>query len=323
MPATFLQGTGEDVQEGGLNACIVIAGPTASGKTGFAVALATALSGEIVNADAMQVYRGMDVGTAKPDEAEKKGIAHHLLDVVDPDQPFNAAMYRRMALPVMADILSRGKTCFVVGGTGLYIRALLGGLMDTPPSDPDLRATLRAECEALGPSRLHERLAHFDPVYARQIHPNDRVRIIRGLEIIALTGQSPALLMKRHRFGDRALRSLRLCLDVDRETLYDRINRRADAMVEKGLIQETRGLLDRGYPSDLKPMKAIGYRHMVRYLKGDWPLEEAVLKLKRDTRRYAKRQLTWLRSESDAVWIAPDETERALGKIRGFLNETP
>jgi tRNA dimethylallyltransferase len=306
-----------------LNACIVIAGPTASGKTGFAVALATALSGEIVNADAMQVYRGMDVGTAKPDEAEKMGIVHHLLDVVDPDQPFNAAIYRRMALPVVEDIIRRGNACFVVGGTGLYIRALLSGLMDVPPSDPDLRATLRAECEAVGPSRLHERLAQFDPVYAQQVHPNDRVRIIRGLEIIALTGTSPATLIKRHRFKDRSMRALKLCLDVDRKTLYDRINRRADVMVEKGLIHETKRLLDRGYSSDLKPMKAIGYRHMLRYLKGDWPLEEAVLKLKRDTRRYAKRQLTWLRSEPDAVWIAPDETERALGKITGFLTETP
>lgn len=303
-------------------ACIVIAGPTASGKTGFAVQMAMVLSGEIVNADAMQVYRGMDVGTAKPDEGEKRGIPHHLLDVVDPDEPFNAAVYRRLALPVVEALASRNTPCLVVGGTGLYIRSLLGGLMDAPPSDPRLRTQFHAEWETFGPPKLHQRLTDLDPVYARQVHPNDRVRIIRALEIIALTGRSPAMLMSRHRFRDSSLRSLKLCLDMDRKTVYDRINQRAEVMVEKGLVQETRALLDQGYSPDLKPMKAIGYRHMVRCLMGDWSLDEAVEKLKRDTRRYAKRQMTWLKKEADMVWIAPDRMNPAIEKARSFLNET-
>jgi len=302
--------------------CIVVAGPTATGKTAFAVELARRLSGEIVNADSMQVYRGMDVGTAKPDHAERKGIPHHLLDVAAPDEPFNAALYRRLAMPVIMDICSRGKACFVVGGTGLYIRALLGGLMTAPPSDAGLRARLRAQCDALGTSRLHHRLVRLDPAYAQKVHPNDRVRIIRGLEIIQLTGQVPSQLMEDHGFTDQTVKCLKICLHVDRNRLYDRINARTETMVEKGLIRETKALLKEGYSPDLKPMKAIGYRHMIRYLNGTWTLEQATERLKRDTRRYAKRQLTWFRAEPDMIWLTPDAMGAALTRITSFLVET-
>ncbi|MFO7985869.1 MAG: tRNA (adenosine(37)-N6)-dimethylallyltransferase MiaA [Desulfatiglandaceae bacterium] len=302
--------------------CIVIAGPTASGKTAFAVELARHLSGEIVNADSMQIYRGMDVGTAKPDDAEKQGVPHHLLDVVAPDEPFNAAVYRRLAFPVVMDICSRKKSCLVVGGTGLYIKALLGGLMTAPSSDSGLRDRLRAECDALGTSHLHARLARLDPAYAQNVHPNDRVRIIRGLEIIQLTGQIPSQLMQTHGFTDRTLKCLKIGLHVDRKLLYDRIDKRTEDMVEKGLVQETQALLKKGYSPDLKSMKAIGYRHMIRYLKGTCTLGEATERLKRDTRRYAKRQMTWFRADPDTIWMAPDAIETALTRIKAFLSET-
>jgi len=300
---------------------IVIAGPTASGKTTLAVDLAHALSGEIVNADAMQVYRSMDIGTAKPTHEEQRGIPHHMLDVVNPDEDCNAAIYRRMALPIVNEICSKGKTCLVVGGTGLYIRGLIGGLMESPPSDPELRERLRMECKIHGTVKLHEKLEALDPERAESIHPNDGVRIIRAIEINYLSDLRSSDLIKRHGFRERSLNALKLCLNVDREDLYHRINERSVNMADKGLIEETRALLESGYSPDLKSMKAIGYRHMIRYLKGEWSLEETITKLKRDTRRYAKRQLTWFKAEPNVIWVDPKDTDMVIKKIRLFLSE--
>jgi tRNA dimethylallyltransferase len=300
---------------------VVIAGPTASGKSGFAVSLARSLSGEIVNADSMQVYQGMNIGTAKPTLEEQKEIPHHLLDIVRPDEPFNAAIYRTKALSAVTDICSRGKACLVVGGTGLYIRALVGGLMKAPPSDPALREALCKECDTDGPSRLHERLKGLDLQCAAAIHPNDRIRIIRALEIIHISNRLSSDLMKGHGFKEPSLDALKICLNVDRETLYHRINERTMKMVDMGLLKETRHLLNQGYSPDLRSMKAIGYRHMVRHLKGEWSFEEAVHTLKRDTRRYAKRQFTWFRAESDVIWIDPAGIDMVLKKIESFLSE--
>ena len=301
---------------------VIISGPTASGKTSLGVDLALAFNGEIINADSMQVYRGMDVGTAKPTPEDQKGIPHHLLDVVEPDEDFNAAAYRLMSLPVITEIGSRGKSCFVVGGTGLYIKGLLDGLFECPPADMELRESLRRECESLGPEILHERLNNLDPESANKIHPNDRVRIMRALEIIHLTNRRPSDLTREHAFGDRTLNALKLCLKVDREELYNRIDKRSVAMVEAGLVQETEGLLRKGYSPDLKPMKAIGYRHMIAYLKGDWSLDEAISELQKDTRRYAKRQLTWFRADPEVTWIEPENFDLVLEKVKGFLLET-
>ncbi|MBC8421179.1 MAG: tRNA (adenosine(37)-N6)-dimethylallyltransferase MiaA [Proteobacteria bacterium] len=298
---------------------IVIAGPTASGKTAFAVDLALSLSGEIVNADSMQVYRGMDIGTAKPTREEQKGIPHYLLNIVNPDEVFNAAIYRRMALPIVNDICSRGKVCLVVGGTGLYIRGLLGGLMKSPPSDPELREKLNMECDIHGTVKLHEELKRLDPECAEGIHPNDRVRLIRALEIIRISKHRSSDLMKRHGFSERSLNALKICLNVDREELYRRIDRRSVMMAEKGLMEETRNLMNKGYSANLKPMKAIGYRHMVRYLQGECSLEETIGSLKRDTRKYAKRQLTWFRAEPDVLWVDPDNINMVLNRISLFL----
>jgi tRNA dimethylallyltransferase len=301
---------------------VVITGPTASGKTHLAVELARVLDGEIVNADSMQVYKGMDVGTAKLRPEEQKGVPHHLFDVVNPDEEFNASIYRQRALPVIRDIVSRGKACFVAGGTGLYIRSLLSGLFDCPPVDREFREALEYEWEMYGAGYLYERLERLDPEAANKIHPNDRIRVVRALEIIHLANRRVSDLRKEHSFGDRPLNALKLCLEVEREKLYRRIKERSMAMVETGLVQETQDLLKRGYSPELKPMNAIGYRHIVKYLKGDWSLEEASLNLQRDTRRYAKRQLTWFRKEPGFTWVDPEDFEFILEKIRNFLCES-
>jgi len=301
---------------------VVISGPTASGKTSLGVDLALALNGEIISADSMQVYRGMDVGTAKPTPEEQKGVPHYLLDVVDPDEEFNAATYNSMAFPKITEIGSRGSSCFVVGGTGLYIKGLLDGLFESPPADMELRESLRRECASSGSAVLHERLANLDPESAHKIHPNDRVRIIRALEIIDLTNRRFSDLTRAHAFGGRTLNALKLCLKVDREELYDRIDKRSLSMVENGLVDETESLLRKGYSPDLKPMKAIGYRHMITYLKGDWSLDEAINELQKDTRRYAKRQLTWFRADPEVTWIEPGNFHVVLEKVKDFLLET-
>ena len=297
---------------------VVIVGPTASGKSRLSVELALALGGEIINADSMQVYRYMDIGTAKPTFEQQKGIPHHLLGVVDPEEQFNAAIYRSMAFPLVTDIGVRGKTCFVVGGTGLYIKSLLDGLFQCPSADLELRESLRNECEVYGLVQLYERLKQLDPEAARKIHPNDRVRITRALEIIHMTNNRPSDLSRQHGFRNRALNALKLCLEVERKQLYHRINERSVAMIEAGLADETEGLLSRGYSPDLKPMKAIGYRHMVKYLKGDWSLAEAIYNLQRDTRRYAKRQLTWFRADPEFYWVSPEDFNLILDKIKEF-----
>ena len=301
---------------------IVIAGPTASGKSSLSVNLASATGGEIVNADSMQVYRGMDIGTAKPTREERKGIPHHLLDIVEPDEEFNAAIYRSTALEAIDDIIRRDRTCLITGGTGLYIKALLGGLVHCPPVDEGLRASLREELSQYGPEGLYKRLMNLDPDSAKKIHPNDGIRITRALEIISLTDTLPSDLNRGHGFGENALHVLKIYLEVDREELYKRIDERTEAMVESGLVEETRDLLEKGYSPDLKSMNAIGYRHMVNFLKGKWSFEEACRLLKRDTRRYAKRQMTWFRADSDAVWIPPDKFNTIFNKIKAFLHET-
>ncbi len=297
---------------------VVIAGPTASGKSRLSVELALALGGEIINADSMQVYRGMDIGTAKPTFEQQKGIPHHLVDVVDPEEEFNAAIYRSMSFPLVTDIGIRGKICFVVGGTGLYIKSLLDGLFQCPSVDLGLRESLRSECEVYGPVLLHERLKQLDSEAARKIHPNDRVRITRALEIIHLTKEHPSDLIRQHGFRDRTLDALKICLEVERKQLYHHINERSVAMVEAGLAEETENLLSKGYSPDLKPMKAIGYRHMVKYLNGAWSLAEAIHNLQRDTRRYAKRQITWFRADQEFSWVSPEDFSLVLDKIREF-----
>jgi len=298
---------------------IIIAGPTATGKTSLAVELAQEFNGEIINADSMQVYRYMDIGTAKPNITERRGIVHHLIDVADPDDDFNAAKYRELAVPLIGEIVNREKTCFLVGGTGLYIKTLLGGLMDCPRPDPEIREKLVDECRRKGAPFMHKRLGLLDPDSAARIHPNDRTRVIRALEIISLTKRPHSSMIMEHGFKERPYLTLKICLHMERNRLYERINERSRRMVEAGLIDETKGLLERGYSPELKSMNSLGYRHAVSFLRREYTLEEMISKLTQDTRRYAKRQMTWFRADRDMIPLEPNKTGFIKLKIREFI----
>ncbi len=283
---------------------VIIQGPTASGKSDLAVRLAERFSGEVINADSMQVYRGMDIGTAKPSLEMRERIAHHLLDMVDPDQPFSAADFRREAERAVLEIHGRGKKVFIVGGTGLYIKALTKGLIDSPGGNEALREEMKETARHLGNLELYERLFRVDPDTANKLHPNDLVRIIRALEVYEMTGRSISELRDRHRFSDnRGSRCLKLGIMMDRPELYRRIEERVDRMMELGLAGEVRNLLSRGFSRDLKPMRSLGYSQMCSFLAGELSLEDAVNLIKRDTRRYSKRQMTWFRKDDEIKWF--------------------
>ena len=299
---------------------IVIAGPTGAGKTDLAVRLARPRGGEIISADSMQVYRHMDIGTAKPSPEERRQVRHHLIDVVAPDAPFSAAKFVRHARLIIQDLHLSKKPVFVVGGTGLYLRALLGGLFDGPDANESLRAFYRAEQARYGKTYLHEKLKRVDEKAAARIQPNDTVRIIRALEVLEASGQSITEKQEAHRFGDQPYEAMRVGLALERDALYEKIDRRADRMIEEGLVGEVQGLLDRGYGASLKPMQSLGYRHMVRHLRGDFDLSEALRLLKRDTRHYAKRQMTWFGADRDMMWFHPGDLDALHEKVDAFLS---
>lgn len=298
---------------------VVICGPTAAGKTALAIDLARSFGGEIIGADSMQIYRQMDIGTAKPTPEERSLVPHHMIDVCDPDAVFDAAQYARMAREVAARLLEKGVLPFVVGGTGLYLRAFLYGLFEEGGADPGLRERLRAEAEERGTGALLDRLGRIDPETAARLHPNDTYRIIRALEVHALTGETMAEHRAAHRFRDAPYRSLQLGLELPREILYDRIDRRVDLMIGAGFVEEVRGLLDRGYPETLKSMQSIGYRHLADALGGRVSMAEALDTLKRDTRRYAKRQMTWFRAVPGIRWVSPGAVDDCRLRIASFL----
>ncbi len=298
---------------------IIISGPTCVGKTSTAIELAGIFNGEIIGADSMQVYRYMDIGTAKPTRAERAAVAHYLVDVADPDEPFDAARFSGMAAAAIEDMHTRGKVPFVVGGTGLYIKALLYGLSRARPADPKLLERLKEEAEEKGSDFLHSRLEKTDPVTAEKIHPNDTFRIIRALEIFEKTGKPISNFNKEHGFREERFNTLKFCLNTDRDILYERINKRVDVMAEQGLADEVKGLFSKGYSRELKPMRSIGYRHMAEYLSGEIDWEEMLETLKRDTRRYAKRQLTWFRADPDIKWVGPGQESDMQAAIKSFL----
>jgi len=308
--------------EDGRPRVIVICGPTAAGKTAAGIEVARAVNGEIVGADSMQVYRYMDVGTAKPTAMEQAAVRHHLIDVVDPDEPFDAAAYLTLGRQALTELFRRGKTPVVVGGTGLYIKALLYGLFRSDARDPAVRARLRAEAEAQGTVALHNRLAQCDPQTAGRLHPNDAVRIQRALEVFEVTGRPISALQREHRFGDTPFHALKMGLSLDRETLYRRIDCRVEAMIAAGLEEEVRTLLARGYGPHLKPMQSIGYSHMLAFIAGAVSRADCIRTLQRDTRRFAKRQLTWFRADPDIRWMPPDRMTDLIRKAKQFLDLT-
>ena len=301
---------------------LAVVGPTASGKTALAIALAEALDGEVICCDSMQIYREMSIGTAKPTAEEQRGVVHHLFDIKNPDEPFSAMEYVTLAEAAVADILSRGKLPVFCGGTGLYLDAFLrGGMPDTPGADPALRAELAAFAEAHGAEALHAQLAAVDPESAESAHPNNLRRVIRALEIYRLTGVPKSEWDKRSKELPTRYNAAVLGLVFeDRALLYDRIERRVDIMLQDGLLEETRALSDAGvFERSPTAAAAIGYKELLPFLRGECTLEEAVTELKTATRRYAKRQLTWFGAKGYVRPLVMDEAN-SMRKSEQIVN---
>ena len=298
---------------------IIICGPTGIGKTSVAIKLAHHFKGHIIGADSMQIYKYMDIGTAKPTADEQARVVHHMIDIVAPDEPFDAARYAERARRIIAELSEQHILPFVVGGTGLYIKALLHGLFDGDAFDPQIRAKLKAEAETHGIEYLHRRLRHLDPETANRLHPNDTYRILRALEVVQISGQAISQHQRDHAFAEQPFDALKIGLNMPRERLYERINQRVDAMLTAGLLSEVKDLLQKGYAGDLKAMLAIGYRHMVDAIQGRSTLAECTRTLKRDHRRYAKRQLTWFNAEADIIWQAPEQIEEMIRLVNKFI----
>jgi len=297
---------------------VVITGATGVGKTQLALDLAQIFGGEIVSADSMQVYRYMDIGTAKPGLEERKRVAHHLIDVVDPDEAFNASLYIEQVRKVLGRAEEKGGLYFVVGGTGLYIRALLGGLVSGPAADQDLRAFYRSQGERFGKGYLYRLLEEKDTLAAKCINPQDVARIVRALEVWDLTGKSIVEKQREHLFADRPYQYLKIGVKMERAQLYARIERRTDSMVARGLVDEVSWLLERGYHGRLKSMQSLGYRHITGYLSGASSLPDAVYLMNRDTRQYAKRQETWFKKDREISWFAAGDLRSVRERIELF-----
>ncbi|MBO4838575.1 MAG: tRNA (adenosine(37)-N6)-dimethylallyltransferase MiaA [Lachnospiraceae bacterium] len=300
-------------------AVIVLTGPTAVGKTALSLRLAETLDGEIVGADSMQVYRGMDVGTAKATPEERARVPHHLIDVADPSQDFSVAEYVPLAEAALRDILSRGRLPLICGGTGFYIQALLKGLDFSEERESSLRERLRERMEQEGPEALHRELAAVDPAAAAAIHPNNRKRVIRALEYYQETGRRISDLNQAQQTQESPYRVLYLVLDLPREQLYRRIDQRVDQMLAQGLEEEVRSLLAQGVPAGSTAMQALGYKEMREYLEGRCTREEAADRIKLGSRHYAKRQLTWFRREKEAVWIDKSRYDNEEELFRAVL----
>ncbi|MBO4873168.1 MAG: tRNA (adenosine(37)-N6)-dimethylallyltransferase MiaA [Lachnospiraceae bacterium] len=306
---------------------IVLAGPTAVGKTELSLELAEALNAEIVSADSMQVYRGMDIGTAKASPEERARVPHHLIDAADPSEDFSIARYVELGREVLKDIQARGKVSLIVGGTGFYIQALLKDLdFSEEKEERPLREKYRILAETEGPEALHRRLKAIDPTAAAAIHANNIKRVIRALEYFEETGSRISALNEAQTGQESPYRVLYFVLNLPRAELYRRIELRVDQMMEEGLLEETRKLLARNVPPGSTALQSIGYKELADYLKGTCSLEEAVEKIKLNSRHYAKRQLTWFRREKDAVWIDKNEIgqeelfPRLLSLCQNFLS---
>jgi tRNA dimethylallyltransferase len=292
---------------------VTVVGATAAGKTGLSLDLAERLGGEIVNTDAMQVYRGMDVGTAKVPEAERRGVPHHLLDLLEVTEPLSVAEFQARARAEIAAIRDRGRTPVLVGGSALYTRAVLDRF-EFPGTDPEVRRALEAELAAAGPAPLHARLAEADPEAAARILPDNGRRIVRALEVVAITGRPFSATLPEHVYADP--RSLQLGVDIDRPTLDARIAARVRQMFDDGLVDEVRRLLDAGLEQGRTARTAIGYREVAAYLRGELTLDEAVEQTTTATRRFSRRQDSWFRKDPRVVWVRWDDPDRVAQALR-------
>lgn len=303
---------------------IVIGGPTACGKTGFSIKLAKEIGGEIISADSMQVYRYMDIGTAKVTPEEADGVPHYLIDEFDPDEEYNVMLFQQKAKAYMEQIWAKGKVPILVGGTGFYINALL---YDNDFTETDNDTSYREECYRLaqeqGPEVLYERLKEIDPEYAAIMHANNVKRVTRALEYHYLTGQKFSEHNAEQKEKETPYDAAVIILSMDREKLYERIELRIDIMMEQGLLEEVKGLLDKGYTPELVSMQGIGYKEFIPYFNGECTLEEAVTQLKTNTRRFAKRQLTWFRRQIEGLWVDMSSStgEEAMEEVLDYLKQ--
>jgi tRNA dimethylallyltransferase len=300
-----------------------VAGPTGSGKSDLALAIAEEFHGEVINCDSLQVFRHFDIGTAKLPLPERRGIPHHLIDVVNPDELFTAGEYARVARETIAEVSGRGRLPVVAGGTGFYLRALVDGLFEGPTRDQELRDRL-ATREARRPGSLHRLLRRFDPAAAERIHANDVPKVMRALEVCLLTRRPVTELFGAGRAALEGYRTLKLGLLPDRDALYPRLDERCRRMFEAGLAEEVRGILALGYPATVKPFESVGYKQALQMVNGELGPRDALFYMQRATRQYAKRQLTWFRREPGLVWLRGfgDEAEireEAAQKVREFL----
>ena len=298
----------------------LIVGPTGTGKSALAIEIAERLGAEIVNADSRLLYRGMDIGTAKPSTGERRRVPHHLIDLLLPGEPIDVAGFRERARAAIAQVVSRGRPVIVAGGSGLYLRVLRGGIFSGPPASAEIRAELAALATERGAPHLHAQLRAADPEAAARIPVHDLYRIVRALEVFRLTGTPITAHQRRHGFNCAEYDTLTIGLSLPRDRLYAAIDRRFDLMVAAGLVDEVRRLIAAGCGIDTPPMRAIGYRQIAAYLRGEITLTAAIELAKRDTRRLAKRQLTWFRRDPEIAWVdALTGREQALTLLRGFL----
>ncbi len=298
---------------------VILVGPTAVGKSAAALALALLLDAEVVAADSLQVYCSLTIGSAKPSPDERRRVPHHMLDLVDPEEPFTAMDYAGRARRVIQEIWGRGRVPLIVGGTGLYIRAVVRGLFHGPGREGRVRCALYREAHESGPQSLHRRLSQVDPEAAARIHPHDAFRIVRALEVFAASGY-PLSRWQADGRGGEALpgQILWYGLERQRSDLYSRIEARVEEMIARGIVEEVRGLLDQGYSPLLKPLQALGYRHVSCFLRRELSWEETVRLWKRDSRRYAKRQMTWFRREEGVEWLMLHPESRPEAVARGI-----
>jgi len=302
---------------------IAIIGPTASGKTSLGIQLANLYSGEIISADSMQIYQYMDIGTAKPTPEELQAAPHHLIDIIPPDAPFNAGMFVEYADRAIQMIKQQDKIPIVLGGTSLYVRTLIDGMIGAPEAPPDIKKKIQQDIEAKGLEYCHQQLKVLDPESALELHVNDISRIVRALEVYLTTGQSIKTLQKEHRFQDLRYQAFYIGLDWPREVLYQRINERVKIMVQQGLIEETEGLLKKGYSKKLPALNSIGYRQAGLYLEGKMTEDEMIADIQQKTRRYAKKQMTWYRKKSEIHWLEGNQLNPEIqSAIAEFLKET-
>lgn len=300
---------------------LILIGPTAVGKTALSLALAERFSCEIVGLDSMQIYRHMDIGTAKATAEERSMVPHHLLDVATPDEEYHVARYVADATTACRKIIARGNRPLLVGGTGLYLKSLLEGLFEIPVVPNTLRTNLKKRLLEEGRAVLFAELGLCDKKSASRIHPHDTHRLLRALEIFQATGLPWSEHLQKQQVQPVLTKVLQLGLLCERETLYERINLRVEQMVGAGLLAEVEKLLDMGYGADLKAMQSIGYRHMLQYIQGHWDWEKAIFLLARDTRHYAKRQMTWFAADPQIRWFAPVETKAIFACVRDFIGE--